>query len=460
MDDKEVIPYPEALFEGISAQETARRLGVRVETVYSYVSRGVLSSRRVEGRRETRFDPGEVDRLAARQRRGGGRAGALEVLVDSELTFLDADTDELFYRGVDVVAASAEHGFEDVALLLLGIDPPAIPECRSYFVPDTEVLAVARHAASLAPERASPLDRYLLALAGASSADPVWHGRTTTAVAARGARIIATMVDSLPYVGTEGPAVRTGSQPVPIAERLWRSLSPVTPTAPQIRALDTALVLLADHELATSSLAARLAASTRADLYRVVIAGMATLSGPLHGGTGDRVIPMLVQAAADGGAHVVEGRRRAGEAIPGFGHLLYKSCDPRAEALLAAARKAWPDSKFVRAADDVIAAARAENPDAFANMDLAMATLVCAADMIAGGGEAIFATARTAGLVAHAGEEYQHELRFRTRTVYTGIEPGRAEVPGLQLRTSTPAHGRQQQRRPYRPVVRGASSEA
>src|SRR5918997_6073561 len=102
----------------LSTTETARRLGVKPQTVYAYVSRGMLTRHPdVDGRR-SRFDPAEVDRLAARARHGG-RAGALEVVVDTELTLLDADG-HLWFRGRDATELARFRSFEQVAELLWG----------------------------------------------------------------------------------------------------------------------------------------------------------------------------------------------------------------------------------------------------------------------------------------------------------------------------------------------------
>jgi citrate synthase len=151
---------------------------------------------------------------------------------------------------------------------------------------------------------------------------------------------------------------------------------------------------------------------------------MSTLGGPLHGSVGDRTVGLLREAAGAGVGKTVGEQLRSGERIPGFGHLVYRERDPRAGALLEEVRRAWPDSEIVTAADSVVAAVLEEHPTTFPNVDLAIGALIGAADMIEGSAEAIFATARMAGFIAHGIEEYSHRLRFRTRAAYTGPEPG------------------------------------
>jgi citrate synthase len=462
-----LLPYPAGLFTGISAQEAAERLGVRTETIYSYVSRGLLQSRRIEGRRESRFDPNEVARLAAQRGRGGaggargGRAGALDIVVDSGLTLLD-ESDDLFYRGWSAVEASHTASFEEVALWLFGRYHSSIKEAAEHvFGAEPSRLALARQAVGIVGRDATPLDRYLVALSVLATADPMRHGRDPYAVSVRGARIIGTLVDSLPPASGVPSAPRHWTTPARIADRLWHALAPVAPTDDQLHALNAALVLLADHELAASTLAARVAASAWADIYRVVMAGMAALDGPLHGGVGALTVPLITEAVENGPERAVGARLRLGEAIPGFGHVVYRTRDPRAEALLEEVRHAWPDSAIVGATDGVIEAVRTENPTTFPNVDLAVAALVAAAGMLDGAAEVIFATARIAGWVAHGIEEYEHALRYRPRAVYTGPEPGSTDGPG-GLRTSTvePARtNRARRQRAMWPAAPGASSE-
>lgn len=420
---------------GISAAEAARRLGIKPQTLYAYVSRGLLSRERVVGRRESRFDEKEVARLAARQRSGGGRAGALEVIVDSSISLIASD-DTLWYRGWSVEDAAGRARFEDVALWLWASGPEAMDEAAGWFHPAPEAAEVARAAVSLAPAEASVLDRYFLAISVAASADPTSHSREPDAVRRRGARIIGLLVDSLPDAGGGAGRAAPSDDPEPIAARLWPGLSASAATPGAVQALNSALVLLADHELASSTLAARVAASTWADIYRVLIAGLAACGGTLHGGAGDLAAGLLGEAAEVGAERAVGRRMRNGELVPGFGHTVYRERDPRCRPLLDAVRSAWPDHDVVRAADDVLAVMAVEAPRAFPNVDFALAALVGAGEMINGAAEAIFCTARCAGWIAHGMEESQHRLRYRARAAYTGPARG-APGPELPVRTWT-----------------------
>jgi len=436
----------------LSAAEAARRLGIKRETLYAYVSRGMLTRQREVGGRQSCFDPAEVARLAERAR-SGGRAGRLDIVVDSALTRLDP-AGKLWYRGWDAEAACEAASFEEVAEWLwtggpeegavagragiatdstpvaLASVPASAPVPVPFEAPEG-ILAVARRATGALAASARPIDRLRVALPAAATADPLRFDRRPDAVAAAGRRIIAMLVDTLtpPRPGPSAPDSPEGSrgpleEPVPsIAARLWSGLCNETGTAQQVAVLDAALILLADHEMASSTLAARVAASTWADPYLVVTAGLAALGGPLHGSVGDRLVPMLHDAVERGAAEAIAGRWRLGEKVGGFGHLVYTDRDPRAAALWPRLRDAWPGNAVIEATAAVMAAVTAHG-DTFPNADLVLAALVASAGMLEGSAEVIFSIARTAGWLAHAIEEYEHRLRFRLRAAYVGPLPG------------------------------------
>ena len=180
-----------------------------------------------------------------------------------------------------------------------------------------------------------------------------------------------------------------------------------------MRALNGALVLMADHELATSTFAARVAASARANPYAVVGSGLGALDGPLHGLVAELVHRLLMEAERDDVDTAVASRLRHGERLPGFGHAVYPRGDPRAPAMLALVAEAGLDDVRFRLARDVLTTVE-DRTGVAPNTDFAIGTLLYAAHMAADAGEAIFAIARTAGWLAHALEEYgEAPLRFR-----------------------------------------------
>lgn len=388
----------------LSTRQAADLLGVKPQTVYAYVSRGVLRRHGGTDKRSSRFARVEVERLAARNRRGG-RAGSLEVVIDTELTLLDPEG-ALHYRGRDAEELARTTSFERVAELLWDARHVAVWE-----VPD-EVVRVGRRAQAALPKSADVIDRMRVVVAALGSTDPTRSDRRPEAVANVGRTAIAAAVDCLEE--------RTAPAGTSIAQRLWSRLSDRPATRSEIKALNAALVLMADHELAASTLAARIAASAWADPYLVLSTGLAAGGGALHGAVSRSVEALLRSAPtpADAVAQVTE-QLRAGERIPGFGHKVYVDHDPRAELVLDLVRR----SGRRHSVDDTVAAivdVMASHGKPAPNIDLGIAALAVKFGLPFGSGEVIFLLARMAGVIAHALEEYPHRLRFRPRALYTG----------------------------------------
>jgi citrate synthase len=208
-----------------------------------------------------------------------------------------------------------------------------------------------------------------------------------------------------------------------VAALLWPRLSGQRPTIARVRALDAALVLLADHELATSTLAARVAASTRANPFACVLAAIGAVSGPLHGRAAIGTHRVLAEALATGNAAAaVDGALEASERIPGFGHPLYDGLDPRASLLLDQVERIA--NAGTAATIDAVRRIAVDATGAEPNVDFALGALAVAGGMPFGATEGVFAIGRTAGWIAHVLEEYdERPLRYRPRAIYTGFPP-------------------------------------
>jgi citrate synthase len=398
----------------IGAVEAADRLGIKQASLYSYVSRGVLTRRRSADGRASLFHAAEVEGLARRGRPRRAR-GAGEIVIETELTEITGD--HLRYRGLDATVLAAERSFEDVAgLLWTGSFAESVP--GAGWQATTAAIAAGTAAQAALPAGTLPLERLQVIVPALAATDPLRLHLDRPAVIAAARCLIAGMVACLPVA--DGRAADGGGADLSIAERLAPRLCP-GPLAPCLTdALRAALVLLADHELAASTLAARVAASMRADPYAVVATGLGALGGSLHGGASLGAEIMLATAAGPAdAARVVGDLLRRGERIPGFGHFVYKTGDPRAVLLLKILHQCAPDSERLAVADAVTAEARRRAlPQP--NIDFALAALASVAGMIPGAGEAVFAVARAAGWLAHAVEEYARNIPIRPRGVYTG----------------------------------------
>ncbi|WP_371618270.1 citrate synthase [Streptomyces sp. NBC_00454] len=413
-----VEPGDESAERRLSTQEAARLLGVKPATVYAYVSRGLLTSRRDPVGRGSSFDAREVEALARRSRREAavpaGSAG--ELSVRTSLTLIEPD--RYYFRGVDAVELASRYRYEEVAEWLW--TGTLVHGAR--FTAPPEALAAARRAVAALPEHSGPLDRLRVAVAAAAVADPLRFDLSEAAVLGSARTLIPTLVGALPEVG---PSQWPGDGR--LARQLWPRLSPLDPDPDALAVLDLALALLTDHDLAASTLAVRVAASARAHPYAAVSAGLGALEGPLHGAAGRLAHRMLVEVLERGGAApVVAEYLRAGRRVPGLGHRLYRGEDPRATALFARLEGLAQAGPALGAAREVAGVMARHGGGLYPNVDLALAVLTVSCAMAAEAGETVFAVARTAGWIAHALEEYQERpLRMRPSGQYQGPRPPR-----------------------------------
>ncbi|WP_435223579.1 citrate synthase [Streptomyces sp. Tue6028] len=398
----------------LSTKETAELLGVKPETVYAYVSRGQLSSRREPAGRGSTFDAKEVEALARRNRRDTGVSSSTgdELSVRTRITLIDKD--RYYFRGVDATVLAAAYSYEEITeWLWTGQLRPGV----TFTAPEASV-AVARRAVDALPEHSGPTDRLRVAAIAAAAADPLRFDLTENAVLGTGRTLIPTLVAALP------PLRHDHRDDGPLAHRLWGRLTGRTPDDASLRVLDTALGLLVDHDLAASTLAVRVAASARAHAYAAVSAGLGALEGPLHGAASRLAHRMLLDVLDRGtAAPVVADELRAGRRVPGLGHRLYPGEDPRARALFALLEDVPAAGPALAAAQDVVTTTARHAP-LHANVDLALAVLTVSSGMSASAGETVFAVARTAGWIAHTLEEYaERPLRMRPSGRYVGERP-------------------------------------
>ena len=379
----------------LPTSEAAARLGVKPQTLYAYVSRGLLHRTVAMDGRSSLFDPAELDAL--KLGRIDRTEGELRTVIATGITRVDDH--DLLVRGAPLVQLVMRDGLGFVDLIDHLWDAP---DGEPWPEPDTMLTT-----------NLEGIDGLRVLVAAASSADALRHDLAPSSVRAAGRRMIVAMAHGLPALGR-------GKDRDPVAA-LWRRLTKRAGNAAQRRALDVALALLVDHGIAASTFAARIAASVRADPYSVVSAGLGAIGGPLHGAASAGVHALIAAAAAsDDAAGAVGAAVRDSGRLPGYGHSVYTVQDPRYGALMEAVVDAWTDDPrlhHVFRVRDVVSERRSELP----NIDLALGALTWLSGMDARAGETIFGIARTAGWLAHATEEYgESPLRFRPRARYTG----------------------------------------
>jgi citrate synthase len=387
----------------LSADEAAALLGVKKTTLYTYASRGWIRTTG-EGRTRRYFlqDLREL-KLRAEAARGHSAAasGAMRFgapILDTAISAIEPSGP--YYRGYSALEL-VERGypFESVATLLwtgeLPEQPPSF-EAPSLGV-DEELMA------RLRGEVEEILPLFVAAL---RCADPLRHGLPAAAEQARARVTVRRLAVAL---GAPGGRLAEALQAPTVAGALVAALGG---RAEVVGAVDRALTLCADHELNPSTFAARVAAATGADRYAVLLAALATWSGPRHGGASEPIERLVLEAA----------RFRLGEPVPGFGHRLYESGDPRATRLLADAHALGSSDGRWQVLQEILQK-MAELGHPPPNLDVGLVGLCFAAGLPEGAARAIFAVGRSAGWLAHAWEQAASGELLRPRAEYVGRPP-------------------------------------
>jgi len=422
----------------LTAAQAAARLGVKQQTLYAYVSRGLLGRERDAN--GSSFDPLEIEAFASGRRArsaprpdGQTAQGAPLMVLDTDIALIEDD--ELYLRGVPAETLARSASFDAVARWLWdderGPMPQQATQQASTFVADPDAVGSAGAALRFLSPAATHLDRIQASVPLLGAADATRHDLDPDAVRAAGARLIAGVVDVLGVEGateqTTGNGLRTQApgEDSTIAHRLWSALQARDADAAELRALNAALVLLVDHDLAVSTLAVRAAASARATPYAAVSSGLGALDSALHGNASVAAVELirLVLDGTDARTAVAQTVARTGRGAPGFGQPLYSGMDARARVLLPLIAEV-PGGPPVAAAVDDLAAEVVGHTGRHPNVDLALAALVLATGLPSDAGVAIFAVSRMAGWIAHALDEYgRRPLRLRPRGHYVGPLP-------------------------------------
>jgi len=377
----------------LSMNEACSLLGVQSQTVYAYVSRGKLEAMTDPGdSRKSLYRLDDVNALAKRKLAGRKyETLAANTLFGSEPSIPTAISTfirgRLYYRGQDAVALSKSASLEDVAALLWGINGCVDFSNQDILIPHN-------------PGRASAFSLLAdLAARGHST-----HGRLKSILHEEAQSLVG-------RVGSAFGAQQNLQHPLHLRfSRGWKQNRRVA------ELLRTAMVLLADHELTSSAFAARIASSTGASLPSCLLAGLTTLSGPLHGDASGRIQSLLAEVMRLGEDKALDHYLSSALQIAGFGHHLYPDGDPRAETLLGLFEPTKEISRFI----EKVTRTTGMKP----NIDIALAALVVRFRLPTDAAFGLFATARSVGLIAHCIEQLDVKQVIRPRGRYIGLMPG------------------------------------
>src|SRR5215471_16158218 len=348
---------------------------------------------------------------------------------NSGICYIDGDRGILAYRGIDIHELADKSNFEECCYLLWFGRLPSRAELQELKLNlarerklDASIISLLRQA----PKHALPMDVLRTIVSALSFYDPEEKVNDAEANVRKSIRLtsqIAYVVAAYDRIRKGKPVVEPDHALSHAANFLYQ-LTGQVPSATAERALDIALILHADHELNASTFAARVVAATLSDMHSAITAAIGALKGPLHGGANEAVFRIL-EAIDSGGTHPVDyvkGMLAQKKKIPGFGHRVYRTEDPRATHLRTMSRDLGATSgipkwyEMSRQIEEYVVRERQLN----ANVDFYSASMYHALGIDVDLFTPVFAVSRISGWTAHVMEQFEDNRLIRPRAEYQG----------------------------------------
>src|SRR5450432_333403 len=346
---------------------------------------------------------------------------------ETEICWVDPNAG-LMYRGYDIHEMAEQANFEEVAYLLLNGELPTIEQrekFRSQIAQARPLPKEVLETLRLMPKNTHPMDMLRTGVSMLAPFDPELNDHSHQANIRKAIRLIAKVSTLI----TDGYRIQQGKDPLPerpeltLAGNLFYKLSGEVPQDWQIRMMDTIFILYADHEFNASTFAARVTASTLADMYAAVTSACGTLKGPLHGGANEESMRMLDEIkTADRAEKWMMDALAEKKKIMGFGHRVYKEGDSRVPIMREIARdlgKRVGKEQWVPICENLEKTMEREK-HLCANVDLYAAPVFTMLQFPPELNTPIFAASRIAGWCAHVVEQHDHNRLIRPRSLYTG----------------------------------------
>ena len=361
----------------------------------------------------------------------------LDGVIAGETTICQVDPNAgLLYRGYDVHDLAVNVPFEDVAWLLIYGDLPTRQQSetlRARLAADHALPRPVVDILRLFPADAAPNDVLRTGVSMLGTFDPQVNDHSHAANVEKSLRLLARVSTLV----TSGWRIAQGKAPVDPPAKLSHSgrflfcLTGKEPEPWQTHAMDVVFTLYAEHDFNASTFAARVTASTMADMYAAVTSALGTLKGPLHGGANEQAMTMLRQIpSADAGEKWILERLARKEKVMGFGHRVYRSGDSRVPVMRELAHdlgRRTGHETWAEVCERLEEVMRREK-GLCANVDLYAAPVLQMLGIPWQLNTPVFACSRVAGWCAHVIEQHDNNRLIRPRSLYTG--PARRPMPG------------------------------
>jgi 2-methylcitrate synthase/citrate synthase II len=363
-----------------------------------------------------------------------GLAGV--VAGETEICWVDPNAG-LMYRGYDIHDMAEQASFEEVAYLLLNGELPSFEQLGKFSRQIAQERTLPKPVVDLLrlmPKGTHPMDMLRTGVSMLGAFDKELNDNSHAANVRKATRLIARVSTLI----TDGWRISQGEQPLPErpdltqAGNFFYKLRGQVPQTWQIRMLDTIFILYADHEFNASTFAARVTASTLADMYAAVTSACGTLKGPLHGGANEESMKMLDDIKTPDRAEGWLKEQLAKKAkIMGFGHRVYKKGDSRVPIMREIGRdlgKRLGKEQWIPICENLEKTMEREK-QLCANVDLYAAPVFTMLGFPPELNTPLFAASRVAGWCAHVVEQHDHNRLIRPRSLYTG--PALRRYPGV-----------------------------
>jgi citrate synthase len=353
--------------------------------------------------------------------------GLQDVIVgDSAISLVDGKKGRLLYRGVDISDLAAHSTFEETVYLLWHGEFPTraqLDDFESRLAGRRELPDVVWNMLTSFPCWPQPMEALRSSVSALSACDAYAEDHSHEAALSLTAKL-PTIVASYYRHSTSQKRVPPDPKLSHAANFLYMLRGEV-PEAFEQKVMDTALILMADHEFNASTFAARVTASTLSDMYSAITSAIGTLKGPLHGGANERVMEMLLEIGEpDKVDKYINHALESGKRIMGFGHRVYKTMDPRATVLkdiVCEMDSHAQDPRWCRMSTRIMEVVL-DRKGLYPNVDFFSAPLLYTIGIPINLFTPIFAISRIAGWTAHVLEQYADNRLIRPLSNYTGPE--------------------------------------